>query len=53
MNCDQLCWMAAVELAAAVREKRDCVPNPDEAVKTARVMDALAKSARDGVEVTV
>ncbi len=41
------------DFAAAVAEKRDVYPNPDEAIKTARVMDALAKSARDGVEVTV
>jgi predicted dehydrogenase len=41
------------DFAAAVREQRECVPNPDEAVRTARVMDALAKSARDGVEVAV
>ena len=41
------------DFAAAVREKRECFPNPDEAVRTARVMDALAKSARDGVEVAV
>jgi xylose dehydrogenase (NAD/NADP) len=41
------------DFAAAVREGRECVPNPDEAVKTARVLDALAKSARDGVEVRV
>lgn len=40
------------DFAAAVREKHECFPNPDEAVRTARVMDALAKSARDGVEVT-
>jgi len=41
------------DFAAAVRERRECYPNPDEAVRTARVMDALAKSARDGVEVAV
>jgi len=39
--------------AAAVREKREPVPNPDEAVKSLRVMDALRKSAYDGVEVEV
>jgi predicted dehydrogenase len=41
------------DFAAAVREKREPYPNPDEAVKTLRVMDALAKSAREGREVEV
>jgi xylose dehydrogenase (NAD/NADP) len=41
------------DFAAAVREKREPVPNPDEAVKSLRVMDALAKSAREGREVEV
>lgn len=41
------------DFAAAVREKREPYPNPDEAIKTGRVMDALAKSARDGVAVTL
>ena len=41
------------DFAAAVREKREPYPNPDEAIKTGRVMDALAKSARDGVEVAL
>ena len=41
------------DFAAAVREGRECVPNPDEAVRTGRVMDALVKSAREGVEVRV
>lgn len=34
--------------AAAVFEKRDAVPHPREAVRTLRVLDALAKSARTG-----
>lgn len=41
------------DFAAAVREKREPYPNPDEAVKTLRVLDALAASAREGREVTV
>jgi len=41
------------DFAAAVWENRECTPNPDEAVKTGKVMDALAKSAREGREVTV
>ncbi|MBL8866420.1 MAG: Gfo/Idh/MocA family oxidoreductase [Gemmataceae bacterium] len=41
------------DFAAAVREKREPVPNPDEAVKLGRVMDALAKSAREGREITL
>ncbi|CAN5503580.1 Gfo/Idh/MocA family oxidoreductase [soil metagenome] len=41
------------DFAAAVFEGRDPVPSPDEAVKTGRVMDALAKSARSGREETV
>jgi predicted dehydrogenase len=41
------------EFAHAVREGRDPVPGPDEAVKTTRVLDALAKSAREGRSVDV
>lgn len=39
--------------AAAVAEGRECVPNPDEAVKTLRVLDAIARSAQEGREVVV
>ena len=39
------------DFAAAVREKREPYPNPDEAVKTLKVLDALTKSAFDGKEV--
>lgn len=39
--------------AHAVFEKREAYPNPDEAVKTLKVLDALAKSAREGREVAV
>lgn len=41
------------DFAAAVREKREPYPNPDEAVKSLRVMDALLRSAKEGKEVTV
>ena len=41
------------DFAAAVREGRECYPNPDEAAKTLRVLDALAESARQGREVEV
>lgn len=41
------------DFAAAVWEKREPYPNPDEAVRTLRVLDALAKSAREGKEVAV
>jgi xylose dehydrogenase (NAD/NADP) len=41
------------DFAAAVREKREPYPNPDEAVKTLKVLDALTKSAFDGQEVEV
>ena len=41
------------DFAAAVAEKREPDPNPDEAVKTLRVLDALAKSAREGKEAAV
>ena len=41
------------DFAAAVLERREPDPNPDEAVKTGRVMDALARSAREGREVSV
>jgi predicted dehydrogenase len=49
---DQIAHMLD-NFAAAVREGRDPVPPPDEAVKSLRVMDALAKSAREGREVAV
>jgi predicted dehydrogenase len=39
--------------AAAVRSGQDCTPHPQEAIRTARVLDALARSARSGVEVPV
>jgi D-xylose 1-dehydrogenase (NADP+, D-xylono-1,5-lactone-forming) len=41
------------DFAAAVAGKREPYPNPDEAVKTLRVLDALAKSAREKREVEV
>jgi predicted dehydrogenase len=41
------------DFAAAVFEGRDAVPHPSEAVKNARVMDALQESARTGREVAV
>jgi predicted dehydrogenase len=41
------------DFAAAVREKREPYPNPDEAVKSLKVMDALIRSAKEGREVTV
>jgi len=41
------------DFATAIFEKREAVPNPDEAVKTLKVLDALARSAREGKEVTV
>ena len=41
------------DFAAAVFENREPYPNPDEAVKTLRVLDAIAKSAREGKEVRV
>ena len=41
------------DFAAAVAEGREPYPNPDEAVKSLRVMDALARSAREGREVGV
>jgi predicted dehydrogenase len=41
------------DFAAAVAGGREPVPNSDEAVKSLRVMDALARSAREGREVEV
>ena len=41
------------DFAAAICEERDPWPAPDEAVKTLRVLDALARSAREGREVEV
>ena len=36
-----------------VFEKRDPIPSPEEAIRTLRVLDALAQSAREGREVEV
>ena len=41
------------DFATAIHEKREAVPNPDEAIRSLKVMDALAKSAREGREVAV
>jgi predicted dehydrogenase len=41
------------DFAHAVWAGRDPTPPPDEAVKTLRVLDALAQSAREGREVEV
>jgi xylose dehydrogenase (NAD/NADP) len=41
------------DFASAVRENRECWPAPGEAIKTGKVMDALAKSARDRKEIDV
>jgi hypothetical protein len=41
------------DFAAAVRDGRECEPDPTEAGKTGRVMDALLKSAKDGNPVTL
>jgi predicted dehydrogenase len=41
------------DFATAVRERRECDPDPAEAGKTGRVMDALLKSAKAGLEVNV
>jgi len=39
------------DFATAVRGNKEAYPNPDEAVKTLRVLDALAKSAKESREV--
>jgi predicted dehydrogenase len=41
------------DFTTAVREGREPAPAADEAIRTARVLDALAKSARDGREVEI
>lgn len=41
------------DFAAAIRENREPYPNPDEAVRTGRVMDALARSARESREIAL
>jgi len=41
------------DFAAAVHGGKECEPNPSEAILTAKVLDALAKSARSGAEVAV
>ena len=49
---DQMSEMLS-DFAAAVRESRDPVPGPGEAVRTARVIDAILESVRTGREVAV
>jgi predicted dehydrogenase len=49
---DQIACMLE-DFAHAVRADRDPEPGPDEAVKTLKVLDALAKSAREGLAVEV
>jgi xylose dehydrogenase (NAD/NADP) len=49
---DQIACMLE-DFAHAVRADRDPEPGPDEAVKTLKVLDALAKSAREGRAVEV
>jgi predicted dehydrogenase len=51
-GADQMVHMLD-DFAQAVWEGRDPTPPPDEAVKTLRVLDALARSARHGREVEV
>lgn len=41
------------DFASAVLGGHECYPNPDEAVRTAKVLDALAKSAKEGREVAL
>jgi predicted dehydrogenase len=49
---DQIACMIE-EFGRAIQEQRDPKPSADEAVKTLKVLDALAKSARDGQAVDV
>jgi xylose dehydrogenase (NAD/NADP) len=51
-DTDQIACMLE-DFGDAVLTGRDPLPLPDEAVKSLRVMDALAKSAREGREVAV
>lgn len=51
-SADQIACMIE-EFGKAVIEKRDPVPSPEEAIRTLRVLDALAQSAREGREVPV
>jgi predicted dehydrogenase len=39
------------DFSQAVLENRDPLPSPEEAIRTLRVLDALARSAREGREV--
>ncbi|MGL4420362.1 MAG: Gfo/Idh/MocA family oxidoreductase, partial [Gemmataceae bacterium] len=41
------------DFAAAVWENREAEPNPEQAILTQKVLDALALSARDQREITV
>jgi predicted dehydrogenase len=49
---DQIALMIE-DFGRAVAENRDPAPSPEEAIKTNRVMDALAQSAREGREVAL
>jgi predicted dehydrogenase len=49
---DQIARMIE-EFGRAVIEKRETAPSPEEAVRTLRVLDALARSAREGREIAV
>jgi predicted dehydrogenase len=49
---DQIACMLD-HFSRAVRDGLPVRPDPHEAVKSLRVLDALAKSARDGKEVVV
>jgi predicted dehydrogenase len=53
VECESQIARMIEDLGNAVFEMREPQPSPDEAVKTLRVLDALAKSAREGKEVTV
>jgi predicted dehydrogenase len=41
------------DFSQAVLEDRDPIPSPEEAIRTLRVLDALARSAREGREVDI
>jgi xylose dehydrogenase (NAD/NADP) len=53
VNCESQVAYMIEEFGQAVLEERDPLPPAEEAVKTAKVMDALAKAALEGREASV
>ena len=53
VRCDSQIARMLEDFASAVFEGRDAQPSPEEAVMTLKVLDALARAARNGHEVAI